>query len=176
MIRATKWTLPCTLPRNTEIYSHSVEDQSIVSNFSSHAPEPGGRPIPFPKRSTNYSRLPNDRFSHTCHDFCCTGGAEARRCISPFHLHMRLCMVVFPASHLVLESANCQPPLKRVRRPAVQGARGMFNPPPPNRRRNPNKSADRFFGKTGSQCPGSQSQTPNTPSLWLLNSCIHVET
>ena len=53
-------------------------------------------------------------------------------------------------------------------------------PPHPDRRRNPNKSAnkwaDRFFGKTGSQCPGSQSQTPNTPSLWLLNTCIYVET
>ena len=54
------------------------------------------------------------------------------------------------------------------------------NTPPQNRRRNPNKSAnksaDQFFGKTGSQCPGSQSQAPNTPSLWLLNSCSHVET
>ena len=28
--------------------------------------------------------------------------------------------------------------------------------------------------KTGSQCPGSQSQTPITPSLWLLNNCSHV--
>ena len=55
-----------------------------------------------------------------------------------------------------------------------------FQPPPTNRRRNPgklaNKLADRFFGKTGSQCPGSQSQAQNTPSLWLLNSWSHVET
>ena len=50
------------------------------------------------------------------------------------------------------------------------------NPPPKNWRSNPNKSADRFFGKTGSQCPGSQSQASNTPPLWLLNSCSHVET
>ena len=62
-----------------------------------------------------------------------------------------------PAEHL-----RCQPP-----------------PPPPNRRRNPNKSAnksaDRFFSKKGSQCPGSQSQAPNTPSLWLLSNWSHVE-
>ena len=53
-------------------------------------------------------------------------------------------------------------------------------PPPKKRQRNPNKSAnksaDRFFSKTVSQCPGSQSQAPNTPSLWLLNSWSHVET
>ena len=51
---------------------------------------------------------------------------------------------------------------------------------PPNRPRNPtksaNKSADRFFTKTGSQCPGSQSQAPNTPSFWLLCRWSHVET
>ena len=44
---------------------------------------------------------------------------------------------------------------------------------PRNRR---NKSADRFFSKTGSQCPGSQSQAPNTPSFWLPCSWSHVET
>ena len=51
---------------------------------------------------------------------------------------------------------------------------------PPNRRRNPNKSAnksaDRFFAKTGSQSPGSQSQGPNTPSFWLLRCWSHVVT
>ena len=39
-----------------------------------------------------------------------------------------------------------------------------------------NKSADRFFSKTGSQCPGCQSQAPNTPSFWLLCGWSHVET
>ena len=56
----------------------------------------------------------------------------------------------------------------------------MLATPPPkigkqistNRR---NKSADRFFSKTGSRCPGSQSQAPNTPSFWLLCSWSHVE-
>ena len=33
-----------------------------------------------------------------------------------------------------------------------------------------------IFGKTGARCPGSQSQAPNTPSLWLLSSWSHVET
>ena len=51
---------------------------------------------------------------------------------------------------------------------------------PPNRRRNPNKSAnksaDRFFAKTGSQCAGSQSQAPNIPSFGLLCRWSHVET
>ena len=32
------------------------------------------------------------------------------------------------------------------------------------------------FGKTGSQCPGSQSQGPNTPSFSLLSGWSHVET
>ena len=54
------------------------------------------------------------------------------------------------------------------------------DPPPHNRRRNPNKSAnklaDRFFGKTASQCPGSQSQGPITLPFWLLSSWSHVET
>ena len=51
--------------------------------------------------------------------------------------------------------------------------RTTYNPQPAKWRRNPNP--DRFFGKTGSQCPGSQSQAPNAPSFWLLNSWSHVE-
>ena len=56
-----------------------------------------------------------------------------------------------------------------------------ISPPPPPKsvkksQQTTNKSADRFFSKTGSQCPGSQSQAPNTPSFWLLNSWSHVET
>ena len=50
----------------------------------------------------------------------------------------------------------------------------VIKPPPPPK--SANKSADRFFGKTGTQYPGSQSQAPNTPSLWLLSSWSHVET
>ena len=64
--------------------------------------------------------------------------------------------------------------------PCLASGLGVEPPPPPpqiskeiptNQR---NKSADRFFSKTGSQWSGSQSQAPSTPSFWLL--CRHVET
>ena len=57
-----------------------------------------------------------------------------------------------------------------------------FQPPPPPRsgEKNPtfrrNVPASRFFSKTGSQCPGSQSQGPNTPPFWLFCSWSYVET
>ena len=68
--------------------------------------------------------------------------------------------------------------LPTQQRPKKEQDPGSTPPPPPrpNRRRNPNKSADQCFSKTGSQCPGSQSQTPNTPSFWLLCSWSRVET
>ena len=42
--------------------------------------------------------------------------------------------------------------------------------PPPPTPTIPYNPPHRFFGKVGSQCPGSQSQGPNTPSFWLLSS------
>ena len=63
---------------------------------------------------------------------------------------------------------------------ALQDLKTPGTSQPPKRRRNPNKlankSADRFFAKTGSQSPGSQSQGPNTPSFRLLSCWSHVVT
>ena len=53
-------------------------------------------------------------------------------------------------------------------------------PPPRSGEKNPtfwrNVPASRFFSKRGSQCPGSQSQGPNTPSFWFFCSWSNVET
>ena len=53
------------------------------------------------------------------------------------------------------------------------------NPPPPaqiGEEIPTNRWTDFSAKQAPSECPGSQSQAPNTPSLWFLHSCSHVET
>ena len=60
-------------------------------------------------------------------------------------------------------------------KPSLFGWFPISNPPPPKISEEI-PTCGPILGKTGSQCPGSESQAPNTPSLWLLSSWSRVDT